>query len=53
MDAFLSGLNLVWSFLLSSAAIVFNLFTTVPVLAAILALWVLDRIFGIFKLIKG
>lgn len=53
MSAFLSSLGLIWDFLLSTMSQTFALYTTAPVLVAVLALWVLDRVFGIFDLIKG
>lgn len=53
LDTFLAGLEAAFQLLLSGGSEVFSLYTGVPILAGILALWVLDRIFGIFKLIKG
>lgn len=53
MSAFISSLGLIWDFLLSTLTKTFELYTTAPVLVAVLALWVLDRVFGIFDLIKG
>lgn len=53
MSAFLSGLDAAWTFLLDVMGRLFGLYTTVPVFVAVLALWILDRIFGIFDLIKG
>lgn len=53
MQQFLDGLSAAWTFLFNCMTMIFGLHTAVPVFAAILALWVLDRIFGIFKLIKG
>ena len=53
MSAFLSGLDAAWTFLLSVLSKCFDLYTGTPVFVAVFALWVLDRIFGIFDLIKG
>lgn len=53
MSAFLSGLDSAWTFLLDVMSHLFELYTTVPVLIAVFALWVLDRVFGIFDLLKG
>ncbi len=53
MSAFISGLDAAWAFLLSTFGDIFDLYTSVPVFVAAFVLWVLDRIFGIFKLIKG
>lgn len=53
MTAFIDNLTLVWNFLLNVMTAIFNLYTTVPLLIAVFALWVLDRIFHIFDFIKG
>ena len=53
MTDFINGLTLVWNFLLDIFGQFFTLYTTAPVLVAVLALWVLDRIFHIFDFIKG
>lgn len=53
MAAFLSGLQAAWSFLLDTMTQVFNLYITMPILIAVFVLWILDRVFGIFDLIKG
>lgn len=53
MSAFISALGQIWDFLISTMSQIFALYTTAPVLVAVLALWVLDRVFGIFDLIKG
>lgn len=53
MTAFINNLNLIWNFLLDTMTKLFNLYTTTPVLIAVFALWVLDRIFHIFDFIKG
>ena len=45
MTAFINNLNLIWSFLLDTMTKLFNLYTSSPVLIAVFALWVLDRIF--------
>lgn len=53
MSDFLSSLDLIWSFLLDVLTQVFGLYTSYPVFMAVFTLWVLDRVFGIFDLIKG
>lgn len=53
MTVFINNLNLIWSFLLDTMTKLFNLYTSSPVLIAVFALWVLDRIFHIFDFIKG
>lgn len=53
MDAFIAALSAIWTFLLNVLTQVFNLYTGTPVLVAVFALWVLDRIFGIFKFMRG
>ena len=53
MAAFLSGLDAAWMFLLQIMSLIFQLYTTVPVFMAVFTIWLLDRIFGIFDLIKG
>lgn len=50
---FLSLLFQIWEFLLDIFSKVFVLYTTQPVLMAAFTLWILDRVFGIFDLIKG
>lgn len=47
------NLTLIWNFLLSCMTTIFNTYMAVPVLLSVFALWVLDRIFGIFHIIKG
>ena len=53
MDVFISSLGLLWDFLLSTMGQIFNLYMVSPVLIGAFALWVLDRVFHIFDLIKG
>ena len=53
MSALFAGLDIIWSFILGSLSSIFGLMITVPLLALVLGLWILNRIFGIFKLIKG
>ena len=53
MSAFLSGLDSAWTFLLQVMSLVFNLYTEEPVFMSVFTLWILDRVFGIFDLIKG
>lgn len=53
MAEFLSGLDAAWTFLLDVMGQTFALYTTVPVFIAVFVLWILDKVFGIFDLIKG
>lgn len=53
MSAFLAGLDAAWMFLFDVLTKLMETYTTVPVFIAVFALWVLDRIFGIFDFIKG
>lgn len=53
MSAFLSDLDLIFNFLVTCFSYIYGLFQSSPLLMSVLALWVLDRIFGIFDLIKG
>lgn len=53
MSAYIDNLTLVWNFLLAVMTRIFNLYTSAPLLIAVFALWVLDRIFHIFDFIKG
>lgn len=53
MSVFIDNLTLIWNFLLDVMTQVFDLYTTAPLLIAVFALWVLDRIFHIFDFIKG
>lgn len=53
MNAFLIGLESSWTFLLQIMSLVFSLYTEEPVFMAVFTLWLLDRIFHIFDLIKG
>lgn len=53
MTVFINNLTLVWNFLLDVLSKVFYLYTSQPVLIAVFALWVLDRIFHIFDFIRG
>lgn len=53
MSAFLAGLDAAWTFLFDVMTKLFQMYTTIPVLIAVFALWILDRVFGIFDLIKG
>ena len=53
LQAFINGLELIWPFLLNVMSQVFNLYMTQPILMAIFSLWILDRVFHIFDLIKG
>ena len=53
MSAYLSDLDLVFNFLLTVLTAMYNLYTTYPIFMSVIALWALDRIFGIFDLIKG
>lgn len=52
MSAFLTGLDAAWTFLIDVLDRLFSMYTTVPIFVAVFALWVLDRVFGIFDLIK-
>lgn len=54
MTVFISDITLIWNFLFQKLLTpIFNLYTSQPVLIAVFALWVLDRIFHIFDFIKG
>lgn len=53
MAAYLDALTQVWNFLLTVLSAVWGLYTSQPVLMSFFTLWLLDRIFGIFDLIKG
>lgn len=53
MSGFLSNLGLIWDFLISTLTQLFALYTSYPVFMAVFTLWVLDRVFGIFNLVKG
>ena len=53
MAAFLSGLDAAWTFLISTLGQIFGLYTTIPVFIAIFVLWILDRVFHIFDLLRG
>lgn len=53
MDIFLSGMDAAWQFLLQVGTAVFSMYITYPILMAAFTLWILDRVFGIFDLIKG
>lgn len=53
MASYLSDLNSIWDFLLLILQSCFQVFTTHPIFMSIFALWVLDRVFGIFDLIRG
>ena len=53
MASFLVGLEAAWTFLMDVLGQVFDLDVGVPVFVAVFALWVLDRIFGIFRLMRG
>lgn len=53
MSQWLSGLTACWDFLLSVLSNVFVLYTGIPIFISVFVLWLLDRIFGIFDLIKG
>lgn len=52
MSAFLTGLDAAWTFLLDVLNQLFSMYTGIPIFIAVFALWVLDRVFGIFDLIK-
>lgn len=53
MSNYLSNLDLIWNFLIMVLTTVFNLFTSHPIFMSVFGLWILDRIFGIFDLIRG
>ena len=53
MSDYLSNLDLIWNFLVTVLTTVFNLFTSHPIFMSVFGLWILDRIFGIFDLIRG
>ena len=51
--SFLDQLGLVFDFLLSVLTQIFSLYSSNPVLMSVFTLWILDRVFGIFNLVKG
>lgn len=53
MDAFLSVLTSGWDFIFQVLTLVYQLYSREPVFMAVLSLWVLNRVFGIFDLLKG
>ena len=53
MSAFLSNLDLIWDFLLDVFRVICNLYVRSPIFMSVFSLWVLDRVFGIFDLIRG
>lgn len=53
MSLFLSELELVAVALFDVMADIFTMMMNTPILTAVLALWVLDRVFGIFDYLKG
>lgn len=53
MSAFLQGLNYVTSFVFEIFSQIMNLYVTLPILIAVFALWILNRIFHIFQKIRG
>lgn len=53
MSAFLSNLDLIFNFLVTCFSYIYGVYQSSPILMSVLALWVLDRVFGIFDLIKG
>lgn len=53
MGEFVSTLQQVWDFLIDVLNQVFSLFTSSPIFIAVFVLWILDRVFHIFDLIKG
>lgn len=53
MGDFLGNMDLIYNFFILCVRQIFGLYTSYPVFMAVFTLWVLDRIFGIFDLIKG
>ncbi len=53
MTSYLSNLQLIWNFFLQVLKVIFDLYTKEPIFMSVFSLWVLDRVFGIFDLIKG
>lgn len=53
MSGFISNLDLIASFVFDFGLDLFNTMMSHPILTASIALWVLDRIFGIFDYLKG
>lgn len=53
MSKYLSDLGLVADAIFDMLSQLFSLMMMHPVLTAVLALWALDRIFGIFEYLKG
>lgn len=53
MDAFLSVLTSGWDFIFQVLTLVYRLYSQEPVFMAVLSLWVLNKVFGIFDLLKG
>lgn len=51
--SYLDSLALIWNFLLFVIRALWGVYAAQPVLMSVLTLWVLDRLFGIFDLIKG
>lgn len=52
MTEFIVGLRSISAFLFDTLTKVFNAYTTVPVLVAVFGLWLLDRVFGIFDILR-
>lgn len=48
----ISALGPILQFMLGFFGEIFDLYTTCAVLSGVFALWVLDRIFGIFDILK-
>lgn len=53
MNVYLVQLQSIWNFLIEVLTQVFDLFVGNPIFISVFALWILDRVFGIFDLIKG
>lgn len=50
MDAFLSGLSLVWDFLQEILTNIFDLYVNEPVFMSVFAVWLVRRLAHIFKI---
>lgn len=52
MNQYLADLGAIWSYLLNLLGQIFNLYTTSAIFISVFTLWVLDRIFGIFDILR-
>lgn len=53
MAGFITTLDLIWNFIFSVLDRLVAVVLASPILTAAIALWILDKVFGIFDLIKG